>query len=77
MGEGKGAGAAGFFCAVVWFVLIFVTWFISFFLSWFYIILLPFAGCIRPVESLEAHLLSAIQWPMTCAKNMVAMKPVC
>lgn len=81
MGVGEGKGAAGIcpgiLWSIIWFFLILLTWFVAFFLAWFYIILLPFAGCFDCLKPVCEALLKVIQWPMTCAENMVAMKSLC
>lgn len=81
MGIGEGKGAAGLcpglLWAIIWFLLILLTLWISFFLAGIYVILLPFAGCISALKGLMEGLLKVIQLPMTCAENMVAMKPLC
>jgi hypothetical protein len=79
LGEGKGAAGLcpGILWAIIWFFLILLTLWLAFILSWFYIILLPFAGCFPGLKSITESLLNIIQLPMTCAENMVAMKPLC
>ncbi|KAI0217286.1 hypothetical protein LSAT2_030856 [Lamellibrachia satsuma] len=86
MGQGEGAGeggGAGGLCpgilwAILWFlILIYLAWPIAFFVAWFYILLLPFGACIGPVKGFCETLLKIVQWPMTCAENMVGMKPLC
>lgn len=81
MGVGEGKGAAdicpGILWAIIWFFLILLTIWLALFLAWFYVILLAFAGCFDCLKPICEALLKAIQLPMTCAENMVAMKPLC
>jgi len=81
MGEGEGSGAGnpcpGLLYGFLWFLLIFPAWWLAFIIAWFYVFLLPFSGCIKAVKPATEGVLKVIQLPMTCAENMVAMKPLC
>jgi len=79
-GEGKGHGGLcpGLIWAILWFlILIFLGWPIGFFVSWWYIFLLPFTVCIEALKEVCELLLRVVKLPLTCAENMVAMKPLC
>ena len=80
MGEGKGQGdlCPGLIWAIIWFlILIFLGWPIGFFVAWLYVFLLPFGACIDAIKGVCDALLPVVQLPLTCAENMVAMKPLC
>uniref|UniRef100_K1PLP8 Inner membrane component domain-containing protein n=2 Tax=Magallana gigas TaxID=29159 RepID=K1PLP8_MAGGI len=75
---GKGEGGAGILWAFLWFlILIFLGWPIGFFIAWLYVLLLPFGACIAPIKDVNQHILGVVQLPLTCAENMIAMKPLC
>ncbi|KAK3085267.1 hypothetical protein FSP39_000855 [Pinctada imbricata] len=82
-GEGAGSGGGGGLCpgllwAILWFlVLWFLAWPIAFFIAWLYILLLPFCACIDAIKDVCEALLKVVQLPLTCAENMIAMKPMC
>jgi len=77
--EGSGASdlCPGILWAVIWCLLIFPALSLAFIIDAVYIILLPFSTCIEALDSVEEALLKTIQLPKTCAKNMIAMKPLC
>jgi hypothetical protein len=81
MGEGSGSGQGGLcpglLWAVVWFFLLLLAWWLAFFIAWLYILLLPFSACISPLTGVCEALLKVVQLPLTCAENMIAMKPLC
>ncbi|XP_067653432.1 uncharacterized protein [Haliotis asinina] len=77
-GEGQGRGGAGIIWAILWFlVLIFLGWPIGFFIAWLYVLLLPFGACISPIKDACDAILRLVQLPLTCAENMINMKPMC
>lgn len=77
-GSGRGGLCPGLLWGVVWFlILIFLGWPVGFFVAWWYIFLLPFGACIDPIKEACEVLLRLVQLPLTCAENMVAMKPLC
>ena len=79
-GEGSGSGGLcpGILWAILWFlILIFIGWPIAFFIAWLYILLLPFSACIEALKEVCEVLLRVVKLPLTCAQNMVAMKPIC
>ncbi len=67
----------GILFAIVWFLLVFfVAWPIAGILAYVYILLMPFAACIPPLESCLDQLLKFFKLPLTWAKKGVAMKPL-
>ena len=81
-GEGQGKGKAnlcpGILWGILWFlVLWFVGWPVAFFIAWLYILFLPFSACIDPCKGVCEALLKVVQLPLTCAENMINMKPMC
>ena len=83
-GEGQGAGkGAGGLCpgilwGILWFlILIFIGWPVAFFIAWWYIFLIPFTACISALKAVTDLLLKCVNLPLTCAENMIAMKPLC
>ena len=77
-GEGKGEGGAGILWGILWFLAIwFIGWPIGFLVAWLYVRLLPFSVCIDPLKDVCQVLLRCVQLPLTCAENMVSMKPMC
>lgn len=80
MGQGAGSGEGGpkFVWGILWFLTIwFIAWPVAFFLAWLYIFLLPFSVCIDPLKAVCQFLQKCVQLPLTCAENMVSMKPMC
>lgn len=82
MGEGSGSGSGGLCPGLLWgilwfFTLIFIGWPVGFLIAWLYIFLLPFGACIEPIMGVCEALLKLVQLPLTCAQNMVQMKPCC
>lgn len=82
IGEGSGTDVAGsclgLFWSLIWLILlVFVGWPVGFLVAWWYIMLLPFSTCIELVKDACDFLLKVIQLPVTCAQNMMDMKPVC
>ena len=79
MGQGEGSGTGPkFFWGILWFLAIwFIAWPIAFFLAWVYIFLLPFSACIDPLKDVCQFLQKCVLLPLTCAENMIAMKPMC
>jgi hypothetical protein len=76
-GDGKGAGA-GILWAILWFLIfIFLGWPIGFLIAWLYVLLLPFAACIKPLKDVCDSILKIVQLPYTCVENMINMKPLC
>lgn len=77
-GTGSGQGGVKFFWGVLWFLCIwFIGWPVAFFLAWFYIFLLPFSACIDPLKDVCQLLHRGLVLPLTCAENMINMKPMC
>ena len=78
---GKGAGSdlcPGLFWSFCWLVILFfIAWPLAGFFAGFYILLLPFSACIPPLKDVCDPLLKALQLPLTCAQNMIAMKELC
>ncbi|XP_074646864.1 uncharacterized protein LOC141902847 [Tubulanus polymorphus] len=82
MGQGEGSGDGGLCPGILWgilwfLILIFIGWPVGFFVAWFYIFLLPFSACIEPLKAVCDAILSVVKLPLTCAENMIAMKPLC
>lgn len=78
MGLGKGDLCPGLIWALLWLIiLLIVAWPIAFLLAWIYVLLVPFGACIDAFKSLGDSLLKFVQLPLTCAQNMVNMKPLC
>lgn len=78
MGKGQGGGAKGCLSAIIWLLLLwFVAWPIAFLLAWVYIFLLPFGACVDAIRSINEQLVRILQLPLTCAQNMIDMKPIC
>ena len=80
-GQGQGSGSGGLcpglLWAVLWFlILIFLGWPIAFLIAWVYILLLPFSACIEALKDVCEALLRVVKLPLTCAENMIAMKPL-
>uniref|UniRef100_A0A0L8GA89 Uncharacterized protein n=1 Tax=Octopus bimaculoides TaxID=37653 RepID=A0A0L8GA89_OCTBM len=68
----------GLLWAIVWFLLlIFVGWPLGFMIAFLYIFLLPFGVCLEPIKGVCDALLKVVQFPLTFAENMVAMKSPC
>jgi len=82
MAAGEGSGGAelcpGILWAILWFlILIFLGWPIGFLIAWVYVLLLPFGTCIEPLKGVCEALLGVVKLPLTCAENMMGMKPLC
>ncbi|KAJ8303439.1 hypothetical protein KUTeg_019835 [Tegillarca granosa] len=52
-------------------------WPIGFLIAWVYVLLIPFTACIEPLKEVCEAILRVINLPLTCAENMIAMKPLC
>jgi hypothetical protein len=77
-GSSKGGLCPGILLGILWFLILWLfAWPLSFFISWFYIFLIPFSACIKPLKGVCTALLTAVNLPLTCAENMIAMKPLC
>lgn len=83
MGQGEGSGKGGGLCpgilwAILWFLILwFLAWPVAFFIAWLYVLLIPFSACIEPMKGVCEAILKVLQLPLTCAENMIAMKPLC
>ena len=82
MGEGEGSGKGGLcpglLWSFLWFIILwFIAWPIAFFIAWLYVLLIPFSACVDPLTSVCEAILKLVQLPLTCAQNMMAMKPLC
>ena len=68
----------GLLWGFLWFLALwFVGWPIAFLIAWVYVFLLPFAACIDAIKGVCEAILKLLQLPLTCAENMMAMKPCC
>ena len=81
-GEGGGEGAGGVCPGLLWslcwlIVLVFIAWPLAGFFAFIYIILLPFSACIAPLKDICDPLLKCLQFPLTCAQNMMSMEELC
>ncbi|CAH1780423.1 unnamed protein product [Owenia fusiformis] len=77
-GSGKGGLCPGILWGILWFLILwFLAWPFAFFIAWWYILFLPFCACIDPCKGVCETLLKLVQLPLTCAENMIAMKPLC
>lgn len=76
-GSGKGGMCPGLIWAVLWFILIFVCMLLAWVVVFFYVLILPLCACLPFVKSICDPLLQIVQLPLTCAENMMAMKPPC
>ena len=77
-GQGHGVSCTGILWAIIWFLtLIFIGWPIGFLIAWIYVFLLPFSACIDGMKGVCESILKLVQLPLTCANNMVNMKPCC
>jgi len=80
LGEGSGQGSLcpGLIYAIIWFILlILIAWPIGFLIAWLYVLLIPFSACIDAIKGVCDAILKLVQLPLTCAQNMMAMKPLC
>ncbi len=63
--------------SVIWFLLVFIIgWPIASILAVIYILLMPFAACVPPLESCLDQLLTFFKLPLIWAKKGVAMAPL-
>ncbi|KAI8791066.1 CAunnamed protein product [Biomphalaria glabrata] len=77
-GSGKGVLCPGLLWAILWFLILwFLVWPIAFFIAWLYVILIPFSACSEPLKVVCEAILKLVKLPLTCAENMIAMKPLC
>ncbi|KAJ8303434.1 hypothetical protein KUTeg_019830 [Tegillarca granosa] len=77
-GSGKGGLCPGILWAILWFLILwFLAWPIAFFIAWLYVLLIPFSACIEPLKGVCEAILKVVNLPLTCAENMIAMKPLC
>ncbi|XP_043247287.1 uncharacterized protein LOC122394464 [Amphibalanus amphitrite] len=76
---GSGAGSVGcVFWGLIWLaILVFISFVLAGFCAGWYIILLPLTVCIGGLSGLTDTLLTGIQFPKTCAENMLAGTPLC
>merc|ERR1711894_778697 len=78
MGKGNGSGgegASGVVWSIIWLlVLIFIAFWIAGLCAGLYIFLQPFSVCLEALNPVQEILLKAIQFPKTCAENMMAGK---
>merc|ERR1711911_530890 len=66
---------AGFVWSIIWLlVLIFIAFWIAGLCAGLYIFLQPFSVCLEALNPVQEILLKAIQFPKTCAENMMAGK---
>ncbi|PAA73787.1 hypothetical protein BOX15_Mlig014448g1, partial [Macrostomum lignano] len=68
----------GLLWALIWFLaLIFLAWPVSYIIAFVYILLLPFSACVGLLKPVCDTLLGVVNLCLTCAENMIAMKPLC
>lgn len=77
MGKGGANLCPGLIWAILWFLILLLAWWFAAIIAGFYILFLPFSACIDPCKGVCESLLKLVQLPLTCAENMVAMKPLC
>nr|CDS33787.1 conserved hypothetical protein [Hymenolepis microstoma] len=67
----------GILYSILWIILvIFVAWPVAGFLAGIYVLLLPFAACITPLEDFLEQMLVFIKLPLIWAKKCVKMTPI-
>ncbi|KAH3768576.1 hypothetical protein DPMN_173593 [Dreissena polymorpha] len=77
-GRGRGGLCPGILWGILWFLILwFIGWPVAFFVAWWYVFLLPFSACCDCMKTVCEFLLKVVQLPLTCAENMIAMKPLC
>ncbi|VDN11485.1 unnamed protein product [Dibothriocephalus latus] len=72
-----GSICPGLLWSIIWFLLmLFIGWPVSGFLAAIYVILLPFAACIEPLNGLMEGLLKLVKLPYFWTKKAIRMAPL-
>ena len=78
LGSGDGGGRGNIVNSILWFLILwFLSLWVAAFCAQFYILLYCLAACIDCLREPCDLLLKGIQWPHTCARNMIEGKPLC